>query len=289
MAARLLEMAIAYDFDGTLAPGNMQEHSFIPGLGMKKEQFWTEAKAMAKHEDMDEILAYMFVMLERSRDRWPITKKSFKQHGRTIRFFPGVASWFGRHNAYAKQKGIRLKHYIISSGLREMINGTPIAKEFEHVFASGFAYDKNDVAHWPALAVNYTNKTQYLFRINKGINNSFDNTRINAFVPNNLRPIPFSNMVYIGDGETDVPCMKMLKHQGGYSIAVYGSSRAKSVGRPSAKQTALRLIEEKRADYAVPADYTRDSKLDHLIKGVIDAIAVQGRLAKTSRAGSKVN
>jgi hypothetical protein len=289
MATRLLQMAIAYDFDGTLAPGNMQEHSFIPGLGMKKEQFWNEAKAMAKREDMDEILAYMFVMLERSRDRWPITRKSFKRHGKTIKFFPGVASWFRRHNAYARQKGINLKHYIISSGLREMISGTPIAKEFEHVFASGFAYDRNEVAHWPALAVNYTNKTQYLFRINKGINNSFDNTRINAFVPNNLRPVPFSNMVYIGDGETDVPCMKMLKYQGGYSIAVYGSSRSKSIGKPSAKQTALKLIEEKRADYAVAADYKQDSELDRLIKRVIDAIAAEGRLAKASPVYDKAN
>jgi hypothetical protein len=157
MAKKLTRMAIAYDFDGTLAPGNMQEHSFIPNLGITKEDFWKEVKAYAEEQDMDEILAYMHLMLRQAGYKHvPITKDSFRKHGRSIRFFPGLDDWFDRVNAYGRERDIRLEHYIISSGLREMIEGTSLNREFEYVFASGFAYDPNNVAIWPALAVNYS-------------------------------------------------------------------------------------------------------------------------------------
>jgi phosphoserine phosphatase len=221
MSKKLIPIAIAYDFDGTLAPGNMQEHSFLPDIGRTPEQFWAETKELARSNDMDEILAYMWLMLKHAKNvNLSIRRDSFVKHGKTIKFFPGVEDWFQRINNHAKKHGARIDHYIISSGLRELVEGTTIRKHFKNVFASGFMYDADQIATWPALAVNYTNKTQHLFRINKGINNSYDNTNINKFMPLALRPIPFDNIIYIGDGETDIPAMKMVKYQGGHSIAV---------------------------------------------------------------------
>lgn len=284
MARKLIRMAIAYDFDGTLAPGNMQEHSFIPDLNVSKQDFWKSVKEKAKAQDMDEILAYMQLMLAQANQAGvQILKKSFKKHGKSIDFFPGVTDWFPRLDNYARDREVKLEHFIISSGLREMISGTPINNRFKYVFASGFAYDQNDVAVWPALAVNYTTKTQYLFRINKGIFNSYDNLQINKFIPDEKREIPFSNIAYIGDGETDVPCMKMLKYQGGCAIAVYDPNKRKTSRTRSAKQIAQQLLEEKRADFALPTDYNEGSPLDMLIKAFIDKTAAAGRMQESAR------
>ena len=209
-----LKIAIAYDFDGTLAPGNMQEHSFIPKLGINKEAFWKEANEKAMQQDMDEVLAYMQLMLQKADEKnIPITKKAFLDYGEKIVFYKGVDTFFDRINKFATEKNVKIEHHIISSGIRDIIKGTSIAHYFKNIFASGFVFNANDVAVWPALAINYTNKTQYLFRINKGINNSYDNSKINKFVEFDKRPIPFSRMIYLGDGETDVPAMKMIKYQ----------------------------------------------------------------------------
>ncbi|RLD50103.1 MAG: haloacid dehalogenase-like hydrolase, partial [Bacteroidetes bacterium] len=183
MKKRPLKIAIAYDFDGTIVPGNMQEHSFIPQLGIDKAAFWKEADERAKKNDMDQILAYMQLMLQKAREKEiPITKKAFYNHGKGITYFQGVSSYFDRINSFAKGHGVVLDHHIISSGLRDIIRGTSISKYFKNIFASGYKYDVNEVAEWPALAINYTNKTQYLFRINKGIDNSYDNSVINKYV-----------------------------------------------------------------------------------------------------------
>jgi phosphoserine phosphatase len=261
-------IALIYDFDGTLAPGTMQEQSFLPAVGEKGPAFWQEAKARAKADDMDEILAYMELMLDTSAGAGAkSTRAAFKAYGKRIKFFPGVEKWFARMNAYAKQQGCLLSHYIISSGNRETIEGTRIAKHFRKVFASSFRYDPNDVAVWPALAVNYTNKAQFLFRINKGIENAYDNTRINKYTPEEERPYPFKNMVYIGDGETDVPAMKMVTYQGGRSIVVYQTKKK------GGKKAAHQLVAEQRADIAVPADYRPGSDLDGAVKASIRQIA----------------
>ena len=273
MTKKLSTIAIAYDFDGTLAPGNMQEHSFIPSLGINASTFWEGAKKLARENDMDEILAYMQLMLQKAAtENLPVRKKDFEDYGRRITFFEGVESYFDRINQYAFEKGIILEHYIISSGLREFVLGTKIAHHFKYIFASGFRYDSNEVATWPALAINYTNKTQFLFRINKGIQNSYDNSEINKYTPADKRPVPFSQMIYIGDGETDVPAMKMIKYQGGTAIAVYNPKLRAKKSKLSPKQICLDLISQKRADYIAPADYSEDSILDKLIKTVIDKI-----------------
>ncbi len=281
MTKRLTTIAIAYDFDGTLAPGNMQEHSFIPKLGINNKEFWQEANDHAKKHDMDEILAYMQLMLQKAdKKKIPVTKKAFSALGKEITFFKGVESFFDLINQYAAEKSIVIDHYIISSGIRDIIKGTSIAKYFTNIFASGFVFNRDDVAVWPALAINYTNKTQYLFRINKGINNSYDNSIINKFIEMDKRPIPFSRMIYLGDGETDVPAMKMIKFQRGTAIAVYDPEKKRQKEKPSPKQICEELIEQNRADFIAPADYTADSKLFRILKTLINKIVEEEKLKR---------
>ena len=216
MTRKLPEVAIAYDFDGTLSPGNMQEYDFIPKLGMTPARFWSKANELARQCDGDLILAYLNLMLNEARARGvPIRRDDFVAYGRKVTLFPGVQTWFDRINAYGRQQGLAVRHYIVSSGLREMVQGSPIASQFARVFASAFAYDVHGVAYAPALALNYTTKTQYLFRINKGTLDVWDNRVINAYQPQAQRPVPFSRMIFLGDGETDVPCMRLVKDQGG--------------------------------------------------------------------------
>jgi 2-hydroxy-3-keto-5-methylthiopentenyl-1-phosphate phosphatase len=281
MEAKPTQLAIAYDFDGTLAPGNMQEHSFIPSLGIHNGEFWEEANQLAAKHDMDEILAYMQLMLKKAKQKGiPISKSAMCDYGKEISFFVGVKTFFDRINFYASRQNAQIDHYIISSGLRDIVQGTVIAKYFKSIFASGFVFDENDIAIWPALAINYTSKTQYLFRINKGIYNSFDNTKINKFVEMDKRPMPFSKMIYLGDGETDVPAMKMIKYQGGTAIAVYDPNKKPRANRPSAKQICEELIVQKRADFIAQADYNENSKLDLIIKTLIDKIVVDEKLKR---------
>jgi len=279
------KIAIAYDFDGTLAPGNMQEHDFIPNLKMDIHQFWKEANEIAKKHDMDEVLAYMFLMLEKAKQKnISIKKEDFFQYGTQISFYQGVESYFERINQYAAKKGFEIEHYIISSGLREFVEGTSIAHHFKDIFASGFMYDANHVACWPALGVNYTNKTQFLFRINKGIHNSYDNTLINKIVPEHEKPVPFSNIIYLGDGETDIPAMKMVKMQGGFTIAVYNEDYNKGMNplvvKRNPKELCEEIVRQQRADFMAPANYTENSPLDILIKRCVDKIVAEQELNK---------
>ncbi|MCD6598500.1 MAG: haloacid dehalogenase-like hydrolase [Bacteroidales bacterium] len=281
MDKTLIQIAIAYDFDGTLAPGNMQEHSFIPKLGIDRTSFWESANAMAKKHDMDEILAYMQLMLREAKaKKIPITKKAFAQYGKEISFFKGVESFFDRINTYARERNVNINHHTISSGLRDIIQGTVISKHFTNIFASGFVYSESNEAVWPALAINYTNKTQYLFRINKGINNSYDNSIINKFIKMDERPIPFSRMIYIGDGETDVPAMKMIKYQLGTAIAVYDPGKEMNSRGVSSRVVCEQLIEQNRADFIAPADYSQNSTLDEILKTLINKIVAEENLRK---------
>jgi hypothetical protein len=265
---KLIPVAICYDFDGTLAPGNMQEYDFIPAIGVSPEEFWAEAFELAKKSDADTILAYMRLMLQKARAAGIlITRDAFRAFGSTVRLFPGVESWFGRIDGYAAARGARIDHYIISSGLREMIEGTPIAGRFARIFASGFMYDERGAAAWPAMAVNYTTKTQFLFRINKGSLEVYDNSLINKYVPKGERPLPFSNMVYVGDGETDIPCFRLVKDEGGFAVAVY------QLAKPGSREQAERIVTEGRAAIAVPADYAEGSAIESAVKAFIDRLA----------------
>lgn len=274
MPKKLIPMAIAYDFDGTLAPGNMQEYDFIPALKLPSKHFWDKANELAQKHEADPILTYMHTMIEEARKAGiPVRKADIKNYGANIELFPGVKEWFKRIDAYAKTKGVRLEHYIISSGIREMVDGTPIRKAFKKVYASGFVFDANGVACWPALAINYTTKTQYLFRINKGSLDVHDNSVINKFVPKEQRPVPFEHMIFIGDGETDIPCMRLVKDQGGHSIAVYNPARR------GHKKHAAQLIKDGRATLAATADYQDGSQIDRAVKAIIDKVEASARIA----------
>lgn len=273
MRQKRLRLAIAYDFDGTLAHGNMQEHSFLPEIGMKPQKFWNEAEKQAKEHEADNVLTYMHLMVDHAHAvKVRIRRKDFIDHGKKVVLFKGVDSWFDRINRYATRKKIKIEHYIISSGIHEIIAGTAIANKFKKIYASSFWYDEYGVAKWPALAINFTTKTQYLFRINKGILDVCDNKKINEYVPMNERPIPFRNIIFIGDGETDIPCFSLVKNLGGHSIAVYKPNTR------GAKEKAMQLVDEGRVNFIVPADYTKGSRVEVLIKAAIDKIASDYKL-----------
>ena len=258
-------IAICYDFDGTLIRGNMQENSFLPDIGQTKEQFWAKVKVYAKQHDMDEVLAYMHLMPKKAGEKsQPFNKKSLREQGKNLELFEGVQEWFDNISSYSNKTSI--EHYIISSGLDEMIKSSQIGDKFTHIFASGFLYDPNNVAIFPARSINYTNKVQYLFRINKGIQNSWDNSEINKFTPEEERPIPFSQMIYIGDGETDVPAMKMLNYKGGYSIAVWPPKEQ------DAETKVTQLQKDNRCQFIAEADYRKDKQLYLIITSIIDRI-----------------
>src|SRR5574344_1999712 len=257
-------VALIYDFDGTLAPGNMQEYSFINAIGEEKEEFWEGTRIMAEEQDSDNILVYMLSMLQKARQKkLPITKESLRKWGESITFFNGVESWFKRIAEFGREQGVIVEHYINSSGLKEIIEGTPIANEFKALFACSYYYDEAGNAMWPASAVNYTNKTQFLFKINKGIFSISDSVKINESVPEEEKRVPFNNMIYFGDGETDVPCMKLIKQLGGTSIAVFEPEN------DNKKKSARQLFEQSRVNYMCSADYSNGEELERLVKAII--------------------
>mgnify|MGYP001267613006 CR=1 FL=1 len=266
-------VAIAYDFDGTLAPGNMQEHVFLPKLGLDARAFWERSNALATEQQGDRILAYMHRMLvEAAHADVPVRREDWAAHGAGITLFPGVEDWFDRVNAAGAARGLAVEHYIISSGLRELIEGTAIRRHFRAVFASGFLYNASGAAIAPAIAVNYTTKTQYLFRINKDAMDLADDMAVNAYVPDAARRVPFRNMVFVGDGDTDIPCFRTVKELGGHSVAVFPAAD------PARAARTRKLIDEGRVHCAVPADYREGGELEARILAILDLLAARQRV-----------
>ena len=255
-------LAICYDFDKTLSPDDMQSQGFIQSIGYDPKNFWEESNKMAEDNDMDNILAYMYQMAHKSRGKQVFTKETLKEAGSKVKLFQGVDTWFDRINEYGNKKGITIEHYIISSGLKDMIEGTEVASKFKEIYASTFYYDKDGVAVWPAQVVNYTNKTQFLFRIKKGVLSVNDQEINSYFKPEQYR-VPFRNMIYIGDSDTDIPCMKLVNINGGHSIGVYNTETKD-------KSKVFKMLDENRIKYYAPADYTGDSKLEQLVQKIID-------------------
>ena len=281
-------LAIIYDFDGTLAPGNMQEPQFIPDIGMSPKVFWAEVNHLCEINKSDKILMYMHLMLKKANEKGvKVDRKGFRDQGRRVAFFEGVEEWFDRINAYSESRNIINEHYIVSSGNAEIIEGTKIARHFKEIYASRFMFDQHEVAAWPAQAVNYTTKTQFLFRINKDVHELTDDKRINEFVEMKERPVPFENMIYIGDSANDIPCFRLVKDSGGLSIAVY-EPRGKN-----ALMEAKQFLKDNRVNCVVPADYQEGSDLDGVVKAQFDLVAaranVNRRLARrrTSRKDPK--
>lgn len=272
-------IAFVYDFDGTLSPGNMQEHSFLPSVGISPKPFWDEVKKLARDSDGDEILIYLKQMIDAARAaKKPISKASFKEHGKKVALFDGVEEWFSRINKLALDRGLRAEHYIISSGVREILEGTSIAKSFKRIFASSYYYDANGVAEWPALAINYTNKTQFLFRINKGTLDVWDHSHINKFVERSERHVPFDRIVFFGDGETDIPCMRLVTEQGGYAVAIYPPNKR------NAKKKVQSLIQEQRARFIAKADYSENGQLNRIAKTILDDVAARLAISRLAES-----
>lgn len=260
-------LAICYDFDKTLSPDDMQAQGYIQSVGFDISDFWGESNQLAETNDMDQNLAYMYKMMHEARGNLVFNRKTLNEYGSKVSLFPGVEEWFERIREYGKEKGVLIEHYIISSGLKEMIEGTKVAKAgaFEKIYASSFYYDDRGVAIWPAQVVNYTNKTQFLFRIEKGVLDINDQGVNDYFPPEEIR-VPFRNMVYIGDSDTDIPCMKLVNSYGGHSIGVFNSDTQD-------KTKVYKMMRDNRIKFFAPADYSEGAELDALVKAIIDRTA----------------
>lgn len=263
-------LALMYDFDHTLSPRDMQEYAFIPELNMQSDAFWELCRVIGNRHRMDPILAYMYVMLQEAQKRgMPLTRDTFIQQGAHVELFDGIDTWFERVNAYGASLGFQVEHYVLSSGLKEIIEGTPIANQFKMIYAAEFVYSEDTGAPvWPAMAVNYTNKTQFIYRINKGVLDVTDNERLNEHTPHDTRRVPFTNMIYIGDGSTDVPCMKLVRSRGGHAIAVYQGRRNAAVND---------MLIHGRVHFVAPTDYTQGSEMENIIFGIFDSVAAESR------------
>lgn len=281
MGEELPILAVCYDFDKTLTPDDMQAQGYIQSVGYDVEKFWGESNGLAKDNEMDQNLAYMYVMKREAEGKLLFTKKTLQDAGKGIQLFPGVKEWFDRIRKYGDDNGVVVEHYVISSGLKEMIDATDIARAgaFKKVYANSFYYNLKGVAEWPAQIVNYTNKTQFLFRISKGCLDIND-PRVNEYYsPDKIR-VPFRNIVYIGDSDTDIPCMKLVNSNGGHSIGVFNPKTAD-------KTKVYKMMHDKRIRYFVPADYSVDSELDVLLRSIIVKTSAQERLNQISQGHSR--
>ena len=271
-------VALIYDFDGTLSPGNMQEFGFIQAVGKSVSEFWDLSNDLAVKQDASNVLSYMKLMFDEAhRSGISLKRDDLMKFGRDIELYEGVRGWFGLVNTYGESRGVRVEHYINSSGMKEIIEGSPIAHEFKHVFAGSFIYDSEGEAQWPGVAVDYTAKTQFLFKINKGIFSAQDTRMVNSSVAEDKKRVPFSHMIYMGDGETDVPCMKIVNMFGGHSIAVFNPANERK------SKVAAKLKRQGRVRFAIPAVYTADSRAYKVVCAIIDKIKADWDLDQLSR------
>jgi len=271
-------MAIMYDFDKTLSVQDMQNYDFIPALGMTPAEFWGATDDYGKKHGIEKILSYMYMMILQTRKKGiDMTEEWLNSLGKNIKFFAGVTTWFSRINEYGLSRGIQIEHYLISSGTKEIVDGCAIANEFKAIYGCQFLFDdKTKLPIWPKLAINYTQKTQYFFRVSKGVIDIADDTEVNAKTPH--RRIPYKNMVYLGDGMTDVPIMILVRQNGGHSIAVY---------KPGQKDKVIDLLNDERVDYVVRADYSAGSPLESVIKLIVDSIYINSALDRKKEVLSK--
>ena len=268
-------VALIYDFDGTLSPGNMQEFGFIQAVGKTKEEFWKMSDGIAVGQDASNVLAYMKLMFDEAKAAGiPLRRSKFKEFGKHIELFEGVERWFSLVNKYGRQKGVQVEHYINSSGLKEIIEGSSIAQEFKHIYAGTFIYSPDGVVEWPGIAVDHTAKTQFLFKISKGITSQHDSKMVNSSIADDKKRIPFSHMIYFGDGETDIPCMKIVGMFGGNPVAVYNPES------PKKKAVAQKLKRQGRVNFITPAIYTKDSRTYNIVTAIIDKIKADDNLRR---------
>ncbi len=275
-------IALVYDFDGTLSPRPMQEYAFLPKIGIDPAQFWEESNRVAKEHKADPLITYMHLLYKKAKEAGVrIDREDLVAQGRDVELFPGVLEWFDAIEDYTKIRaeshGIALRHYLISSGLTEIVEGTPIYHHFHNVFASEYWFEAYDMPY-PKRVITDTGKTQYLFRINKGVEDLGET--INEHMPDADRPIPFSNMIYFGDGDTDVPSMAVTRKSGGHAIAVYPPGKA--------RKKCVDLFNAGRIDFFAPADYRRGSDLFErtclLIDRILANIRVEEEMWKVAKS-----
>ena len=267
-------IAFLYDFDKTLCTTDMEDYAFIPSLGYTPAEFWGKANAFGWENRMDGLLAYMYTMIQECAAQNIKLDRAFLNHcGESIQLFPGVREWFARINAFGESLGVEVEHYVISSGLRELIEGSGIAQEFREIYACEFYYNENGDACWPKLDVNFTNKTQFVYRINKGILDVSRDKELNDSMPDDSKRVPFTNMIYMGDGLSDVPCMKMMRAYGGQAIAVYQASN---------RQGVEKLLADGRVDFIFPADYREDMELDRTVRDILRKMTITDRLLEVN-------
>ena len=267
-------IAFLYDFDKTLCTTDMEDYAFIPSLGYTPAEFWGRANAFGWENRMDGLLAYMYTMIQECAAQNIKLDRAFLNHcGESIQLFPGVREWFARINAFGESLGVQVEHYVISSGLREIIEGSGIAQEFREIYACEFYYNENGDACWPKLDVNFTNKTQFVYRINKGILDVSRDKELNDSMPDDSKRVPFTNMIYMGDGLSDVPCMKMMRANGGQAIAVYQASN---------RQGVEKLLADGRVDFIFPADYREGMELDRTVRDILRKMTITDRLLEVN-------
>ena len=267
-------IAFLYDFDKTLCTTDMEDYAFIPSLGYTPAEFWGRANAFGWENRMDGLLAYMYTMIQECAAQNIKLDRAFLNHcGESIQLFPGVREWFARINAFGESLGVQVEHYVISSGLREIIEGSGIAQEFREIYACEFYYNETGDACWPTLDVNFTNKTQFVYRINKGILDVSRDKELNDSMPDDSKRVPFTNMIYMGDGLSDVPCMKMMRAYGGQAIAVYQASN---------RQGVEKLLADGRVDFIFPADYREGMELDRTVRDILRKMTITDRLLEVN-------
>ena len=268
-------IALLYDFDKTLCTTDMEDYSFIPSLGYTPAQFWQKANNFGWENQMDGLLAYMYTMIEECRAQGKTLNRDYLvQCGQAIELFPGVREWFDRIDAFGDSLGVTVEHYVLSSGLKEIIEGSGIAHHFIKIYACEFYY-RDGQACWPKLDVNFTNKTQFVYRINKGVLEVSEDKKLNDSMPDDSKRIPFTNMIYVGDGLSDVPCMKMMRSYGGQAIAVYQESNRTGVEE---------LLAKGRVDFIFPADYRAGTALDLTVQNIIRKMAICDALTAENAA-----
>ena len=269
MAKNLTKVAFIYDFDETLSTTYMQDYILIPALGDKPDHFWQKANEWSREHCADQITGTMFYIQQTAKEKGiSLTEKFLWDAAKSITYFDGVETWFDRINEYGKKLGLQVEHYIISSGMEEIINGTTIRRHFKKVFGCSYIYDdKTGIPIWPARVVNYSTKTQFIAKINRGLGKTEDRA-VNEYMPDDQRVIPYKRMIYFGDGMTDIPSMKIIKEKGGMAIAVY---RPKSKHR----KNAIKLLMDDRVNFALPADYRDNSELDHVVKTILDKMSTE--------------
>ncbi|MBQ2883797.1 MAG: haloacid dehalogenase-like hydrolase [Alphaproteobacteria bacterium] len=264
-------VALVYDFDQTLSTTYMQDYVLIPELGMTPKAFWKVANQWSVDNCADQITGSMYYFMKTAKEKGiKLTKENFHYCGTLVKYYKGVETWFDRINEYGKKLGLKVEHYIISSGYEEILYGTSICKYFKDVFGCSYAFGEDGTPVWPARVVNYSTKVQYITKINKGLG-KLEDKLVNEYMEDSKRRVPFPRIIYFGDGMTDIPTMKLVKSRGGNAIAVY---KPKS----DQKKTAVKLLKDDRVNFALPADYSEGTAIDTVVKTILEKLATERNL-----------